>query len=120
MHPKNLDAVAWEAARAISRRDSLARMGSAGLALAAFGAGAARDAAIAGKRKNGRKRARTKVKRTCRKQVGDCQQAVDAGCAALGADPELCRGLLLSCCDPLAACDAGASYACVFDALSTN
>lgn len=120
MNAQRLDHFAREAATAISRRRSLITLGSAASALAALSVGATRETAIAGKGKKCRKRAQKKVKKTCRRQVSACQQAVDEGCAESVGDPEVCRELLLPCCDPLATCDAGASYACVFEALSTN
>ena len=96
------------AAEAMSRRASLLTLGGAVLARVM----AAPRTAQAGKES---KKAKKRVKRTCKRQVGACRAFFTELCAT---DPECDEEEMervFPCCELLENCEAGDSVACFFD-----
>lgn len=99
-HP--LDVAAVRTADSLSRRASLVALGGA-----AVTAVLRPSAASAGK-------VAKKVKRTCKRQIGQCQSSVASFCAGA---PAGCEEAMAPCCASFKGCKAGAVYACIFAAL---
>ena len=100
MHPS--DVVAKRTASSLSRRTSLVALGGAAVTTALRP-----SSTRAGK-------VSRKVKRTCKRQIGQCQSSVASFCAEA---PEGCEEAIAPCCASFKGCKAGAVYACIFDAL---
>ena len=91
----------------VSRRMSL--LGLGGMALAAV---TGSTPAWAGK-------ASKKVKKTCRRQIGACESAVQAFCDGPTIEEderEACHAVFPPCCALFEGCDAAAAYACLVEA----
>ncbi|MGH2618556.1 MAG: hypothetical protein ACRDJC_25275 [Thermomicrobiales bacterium] len=97
MRATAIDAITRRAAAGISRRDSFATLGGAGLA-AALGAPLVAAAKKSGKRKADK----------CKKQVGQCRGFFTDVCGAEANCPEV-----FACCDVLANCNAGEFIECL-------
>ena len=100
------DALARNAAAAVSRRASLLTLGGAGLV-----------AAMAHPQLAGAGKAGKKAKKKCKKQVGQCRDNFTQHCAVCCSDTEeefdLCFATFAACCEPLAQCNAAATFACL-------
>lgn len=94
---------------ALTRRNSLAALGAAGLA--AF---AGRRAA--GAKNKGKKKLKKKQLQQCQTQVGQCQATFTANCEASSPTPDElqeCLDTFLPCCDPLGTCSFNAFFVCL-------
>src|SRR5688500_12114992 len=91
------------AAAAVTRRLTFLTLGGAALTAAV----AAPATAEAGK-------AARKARKRCKRQKGQCRTSVEEFCGTNAT----CLANLLTCCEPLATCNAGASIDCFLNFLS--
>ena len=99
-------------AAALTRRRSLAALGGAALA-AALVTPRQVEARKAGKK------AKQRVKKTCRRQDGQCAAFFAKLCEEIECEPEAIDAAL-ACCAILRSCDAGKFMACMFDVLTAG
>lgn len=99
MYHEHFDTLARWAVSSLTRRRSLAALGSAALTATVT---TPLTAARRKKRKKCRKKIKRTIRRTCGQQVGECE----AGFLATG-DPDL-----VPCCNLLATCDFTAFFEC--------
>jgi hypothetical protein len=102
MNERRIQEVVVRTAETLSRRASLTTLGGAAIAAVA------RPAPVsAGK-------VSKKVRKTCKRQIGQCQSSVAAFCADA---PEACDAALTPCCASFKGCKAAAVYECLIAAL---
>jgi hypothetical protein len=105
MNDQVFDAFTARAA-SLSRRASLVSLGGAALAAAVVRPTPARAGSV-GK----------KVKKKCKKQIGQCETSVTIFCARQLFDREDCEATLLPCCTSFAGCKGGDAYDCIVNGL---
>jgi hypothetical protein len=108
MNDQTVDSFARRAAGVFSRRASLIGLGGAALVAALLEPAPGRAGKV-GKR----------VKRTCKRQIGQCRSSVETFCARpnLVVPADECEAALSPCCPSFKNCRAGAAYDCIGDAL---
>jgi hypothetical protein len=109
MNEQHIDAL-FQRAAGLSRRGSLAALGSAGLAVLA-------GPSITTAKKPGKKakrRARKKGEQKCKKQVDQCVAVFEDLCTTVE-DPEACEAQFIPCCPLFAQCKVDAFIDCAFE-----
>ena len=99
----------------IARRD----LSSISRRMSLIGLGGVALAAIAGPAPVRAGKAKKKVKKTCRRQIDQCESAVQAFCDGPTVEEderEACHAVFPPCCALFEGCDAAAAYACLVEA----
>ena len=106
MRAQTFDAITVRSAALISRRASLVGFSGAALGAVVMVPATARAGKVA-----------KKVKKKCKKQIGQCEASAIAFCARQLFDSEDCQATLLACCSSFKGCKGGNAYDCIVDGM---